>query len=90
MAPQFEFSLYTLSGEEAKRGDVSPTLALLGTQGWEMRGLSTLADGSLVIALQRSLAADPPLPDEHTLSAALAEPLAPPVLEMPEVADRGK
>ncbi len=60
-------------------GDVAPdaTLDLLGSQGWQIVGVTTIADG-LVCALQRVLEADQALPDSGTLAAALVEPLAVP------------
>ncbi len=66
-------------------GDVAPdaTLDLLGSQGWQMVGITTTA-GGLVCALQRVLAEDQGLPDRGTLAAALVEPLAvPDALEEP-------
>ena len=60
-------------------GDVAPdaTLDLLGSQGWQMVGVTTVADG-LVCALQRALEDNQALPDSGTLAAALVEPLAVP------------
>jgi hypothetical protein len=43
-----------------------------------MRALTTLADGSVLVGLQRPLDEEPPLPDATTLSATLAEPLSVP------------
>lgn len=80
MRARFEFQLYPIAGGEAAAGSVDATLALLGAQGWEIRALTTLADGSLLAALQRPLDEEPPLPDATTLSATLAEPLTAPEL----------
>ncbi|HEX3467349.1 MAG TPA: hypothetical protein VHT05_04655 [Candidatus Elarobacter sp.] len=75
MRGRFEFSLYTISAAEAAAGSVDPTLALLGAQGWEIRALTTLTDGTVLAALQRPLDEELPLADATTLSASLAEPL---------------
>ena len=62
MRSRFEFTFYTVaSGEVA--GGVDPTLALMGSQGWEIRGLTAMNDGGLTVALQRPLDEEIPLPD---------------------------
>lgn len=76
--PRFEFSLHVMPPETARHGDIDPTLALMGAQGWEIRGITALADGTAIVALQRTHATDLPLPDPPVLSAALAEPLTAP------------
>jgi len=78
MAAQYDFSMHVLGQAAAQLGDIDPTLALMGTQGWEIRGLATLADGSVLVALQRARGSDASLPDAPALSAALAEPLTAP------------
>ena len=78
---QFEFTLHPLPSDAARCGDVDPTLALLGAQGWEIRGITALPDGSAIIALQRAQRNEAPLPDAPVLSAALAEPLTAPSIE---------
>lgn len=78
MAAQYDFSMHVLSRAAAQLGDVDPTLALMGTQGWEIRGLTTLTDGSVLVALQRARSTEAALPDAPVLSAALAEPLTAP------------
>ena len=65
-------------------GGVEPSLALLGSLGWELRGIASTADGGLVIALQRPLDEEWPLPDEATLAASLEEPLTVPTLTAEE------
>ncbi len=77
MRSRFEFTLYPMTAAEVPRG-VDPTLALMGAQGWEIRGIAPAADGALVIALQRPLDEELPLPDAPTLAATLEEPLAAP------------
>ena len=78
MRGRYEFTLHPLSEAAAARGEVDPTLALLGAQGWEMRALTTLGDGTTLVGLQRPLDEDAPLPDAGTLSATLATPLVAP------------
>lgn len=80
MRPRFEFTFYTTSSAGAMAGEIDPTLALLGAQGWEIRGVAAHAQGGLTLALQRPYDEDIRLPDEPVLSAALAEPLVPPPL----------
>jgi hypothetical protein len=85
MRGRFEFAFHTVSPDAAAIGEVDPTLALRGAQGWEIRGLTALRDGTVVVALQRPLDEQNVLPDAPTLSASLAEPLAAPsqaLLEM--------
>jgi hypothetical protein len=84
MRGRFDFALHTISPEAAALGEVDATLALRGAQGWEIRGLTALRDGTVVVALQRPLGEETPLPDAPTLSASLAEPLAAPPLELLE------
>lgn len=77
MRARFEFSLYPIAAAEVA-GGVDPTLALLGAQGWEIRGIAATAEGGVTVALQRPLDEDLPLPDGPTLAATLDEPLAAP------------
>ena len=81
MRGRFEFAFHTIPAPVAASGDVDPTLALMGAQGWEIRGVACLRDGVLTVALQRPLGEELPLPDEGTLSAALAAPITAPTLE---------
>jgi hypothetical protein len=81
MRPRFEFTFHTTSQGDAERGEIDPTLALLGAQGWEIRGLAPRSGGGLTVALQRPYDEDVRLPDETTLTAALAEPLVAPTAE---------
>jgi hypothetical protein len=78
MRGAFDFTFHTVKPEMAALAEGDPTLALLGSQGWEIRGITMLRDGSVLIALQRLLDETSPLPDAPTLSAALVEPLAAP------------
>jgi hypothetical protein len=82
MRTRFEFSLYPIPAADVA-GGVDATLALLGAQGWELRGIAHAPDGGLTIALQRPLDEPAPLPDSMTLAATLDEPLAP--LDMDEL-----
>ena len=81
MRGRFEFAFHTIPEPVAAGGDVDPTLALMGAQGWEVRSIACLRDGTLTVALQRPLGEDLPLPDEGTLSAALAAPITAPTLD---------
>ncbi len=87
MRPRYEFALHRL--DDAPSITVDPTLALMGAQGWEMRGIAAVA-GGLVVALQRPLDEDVPLPDAPTLAATLEEPLAAPTATELEDAVRGE
>jgi hypothetical protein len=88
MRSRFEFTFYTVaSGEVA--GGVDPTLALMGSQGWEIRGLTAMNDGGLTVALQRPLDEEIPLPDGAALAASLDEPLSLPALEAADMERRG-
>jgi hypothetical protein len=84
MRGRFEFTFHTIAKGDALGGDVDPTLALLGSQGWEIRGVTTLSDGALTVALQRPYDDECSLPDAPALSARLAEPLAAPTAEQLE------
>jgi hypothetical protein len=75
MRKRFEFSLQTIAAAELS-GGVDPSLALMGSQGWEVRGLTCAANGDVLVALQRPLDEELPLPDGATLAASLEEPLA--------------
>jgi hypothetical protein len=77
MRKRFEFSFYPIAARDVA-GGVDPTLALMGAQGWEIRGIASMPDGGLNIALQRPLDVELPLPDAPTLAASLGEPLAAP------------
>lgn len=85
MRGTFEFTFHTITANMAALAEGDPTLSLLGAQGWEIRGVTTLNDGVVLVALQRPLDEVHPLPDAPSLSAALAEPLtAPSGLDAPE------
>ncbi len=75
MRASYDFTFHTLKPNLAALAEGDPTLALLGAQGWEMRGITTLPDGSVLVALQRRLDDESALPDAPAISAALAEPL---------------
>ena len=78
MRGRFEFTFHTITEADALTGDVDPSLALLGSQGWEIRGIAPLSNGSLSVALQRPHDEELPLPDAPALAARLAEPLTVP------------
>lgn len=84
MAVGFEFNFHTVSAQSVAHAEVDPSLMLLGAQGWEIRGLTALPTGEVLVALQRSLEDEHPLPDSPALSAALAAPLTPPPLDEPK------
>jgi hypothetical protein len=81
MRRRFEFNLYPIAARDVA-GGVDPTLALLGSQGWEVRGIAYGPGGEVLVALQRPLDEDLPLPDGPTLAATLEEPLV-----VPDVAE---
>jgi hypothetical protein len=81
MRGRFEFAFYPLSPGAAALGNVDPDLALMGSQGWEIRGVTTLRDGAVLVALQRPLDEESPLPDASTLSASLAIRLTAPTVD---------
>jgi hypothetical protein len=81
MRGRFDFTFHTLTANAAALAEGDPTLAFLGAQGWELRGVTTLLDGSVLVALQRPLDEEHPLPDAPSLSAALVEPLTAPSRE---------
>lgn len=76
MRAQFEFLLHTIAPSQAPA--VEPNLAMLGSQGWELRGICALHDGSIVVALQRPLDEEAPLPGHAALAATLEAPLVAP------------
>jgi hypothetical protein len=84
MRGRFEFSFHTIAEADALSGDVDPSLALLGSQGWEIRAMTTVGNGTISVALQRCTDEERPLADAPALSARLAEPLAAPTLEQLE------
>jgi hypothetical protein len=77
MRTRFEFNLYPVAPQDVAAG-VDPTLALMGAQGWEIRGIAHTPEGGLTFALQRPLDEELPLPDAPTLAATLEQPLAAP------------
>jgi len=81
MRGRFDFTFHTITPNAAALAEGDPTLAFLGAQGWEIRGITTLHDGSVLVALQRPLDETHPLPDAPSLSAALIEPLTAPSRE---------
>lgn len=76
MRHRFEFSLHVVPSDRVD-GPGDATLAMLGAQGWEIRGVAARG-ADLVVALQRPLDEDVPLPDGETLAATLSEPLTAP------------
>jgi hypothetical protein len=84
MRGRFEFTFHTIAEADCLAGDVDPSLALLGSQGWEIRGVAPLPNGALSVALQRPYDEVTPLADAPALAARLAEPLAAPTAEQLE------
>jgi len=84
MRSRFEFTFHTIAEADALGGDVDPSLALLGSQGWEIRGVAALSNGALSVALQRPHDEETSLADAPSLSARLAEPLVAPSAEQLE------
>ncbi len=74
MRHRYEFTFHEIENDLAS----DATLGLLGSQGWEVRGLAARLNGSLVVALQRPLDEDHPLPERDALAATLAAPLVAP------------
>jgi hypothetical protein len=74
MRSRFEFTFRTVTD----LGD-DPELALCGSLGWEIRGISARPSGEIVVALQRPLDEDVPLPLADAIAATLEEPLSPPL-----------
>jgi len=81
MRARYEFAFHTISSEDAS-GHADASLALMGSFGWELRAIAPAVGGGYVVALQRPLDEELPLPDAPTLAASLEEPLA-----MPSSAD---
>ncbi|MBD5605916.1 MAG: hypothetical protein IAI48_12635 [Candidatus Eremiobacteraeota bacterium] len=74
MRSRYEFAFVTIASGDP--GAVDPALALMGSQGWKMRGLAAMQNGELAVGLQRPLDEEIPLPDGMTLAATLDEPLS--------------
>lgn len=77
MRARFEFSFHLLA-PNAVEGHGDASLGLLGSSGWELRGIAPAAQGGYIVALQRPLDEDAPLPGAMALAASLEEPLAMP------------
>ena len=73
----FEFSFHHVATLAAD-GHPDPSLAMLGALGWEIRGIAAVPEGGFLVALQRPLGEEHPLPGADTLAASLEEPLAAP------------
>ena len=83
MRGRYEFMLHRLT--PADDPVIAPTLGLLGSQGWEIRGIAYRADGAIVVALQRPLDEELPLAGPSAIAATLEAPLvAPGVAELTE------
>ncbi len=77
MRARFEFLFHRIAAADAD-GHAEASLALLGSFGWELRSVAPAPEGGYVVALQRPLDEELPLPDAPTLAATLEEPLAAP------------
>jgi hypothetical protein len=75
MRQRFEFAFHDLAQAD---GSHDAELALMGSQGWEIRGVATRIGGGIVVALQRPLDEEHPLPERATLAATLEAPLVAP------------
>ncbi|GAC1567357.1 MAG: hypothetical protein NVS2B3_05070 [Vulcanimicrobiaceae bacterium] len=73
MRARYEFSFHTVSHDDA-HGHGDATLALMGSFGWELRGIAQGRDGAFVVALQRPLDEELPLADASTRNGAPREP----------------
>jgi hypothetical protein len=76
MRGRFEFHFHRTDASSIPHTDAK--LALLGSQGWEVRGIAPAAGGGFVVALQRPLDEAHPLPEHAAIAATLEEPLVPP------------
>jgi hypothetical protein len=76
MRGRFEFLLHRTNPGQSPAIDA--TLALLGSQGWEIRGLASRDDGSVIVALQRPLDEESPLAASSAIAATLEAPLLAP------------
>jgi len=73
----YEFTFTEIASNAVTGRDT--TLALLGSQGWEIRGIVAQSNGtSFVVALQRPLDEEHPLPEREALVATLEAPLVAP------------
>jgi hypothetical protein len=70
MRSRFEFTFHVVTNI-----DEDAELALCGSLGWEIRGIALRPDGTIVVALQRPLDEDVPLPLADVISATLEAPL---------------
>jgi hypothetical protein len=73
MRARFEFTFHEVAAGFDPNDD--GTLALHASLGWEIRGIAVRDSGGLVVALQRPLADEHPLPDPSVLAATLESPL---------------
>ena len=73
MRSRFEFSFHTVTDL-----DQDAELGMLGSLGWEIRGIALRSGGEVVVALQRPIDEDIPLPLADAVSATLEAPLAMP------------
>ncbi len=71
MRSRFEFAFHTVGNL-----DEDADLAMCGSLGWEIRGIAALPSGQIVVALQRPLDEDIPLPLADAVAATLEEPLS--------------
>ncbi len=76
MRGRFEFHFHHTEAIESHHADAK--LALLGSQGWEVRGIAPAPAGGFLVALQRPLDEEIPLPESSAIALSLEEPLAPP------------
>jgi len=79
MRAHFEFQFHHVAGLDPT-GHPDAQLALMGSLGWEIRGIAPADGGGYVVALQRPSGEEHTLPDAPTLAASLEEPLAAPTV----------
>jgi hypothetical protein len=77
MRSRFEFAFVEVTAGRDPGDD--PSLAMLGSQGWELRSIALRAAGdlagNLIVALQRPLDEEHPLAESAALAATLESPL---------------
>jgi hypothetical protein len=74
MRSRFEFTFHVVTNIDA-----DAELALCGSLGWEIRGIALRPDGYVIVALQRPLDEDVPLPLANAIAATLEAPLHAPL-----------
>jgi hypothetical protein len=76
MRPRFEFVFHEVAAGRDPSDD--PGLLMLGSQGWEIRGVASRVGDGILVALQRPVDEEHPLPERAALAATLESPLVAP------------